>query len=169
MGWVGFFFRPIDLGFWGIITYNSMLQDERWINASSFRGQCEILIEYLYNPPICLSMSQLGNLFGSRHCVQKQYYKIQKKDTLKPHGRPRLLNPKQEKELDEVIRCWHSKGFYPSFDEITEFILERFNLALDIESVRHFVSNNLSYDTGIGVPFDQNSLQCSESIDDYVT
>ena len=84
-------------------AYNSMLQDERWINSSCFRGQYEILIEYLYNPPISLSMLQLENLFGSRHCVQKQYYKIQKKDTLKPHGRPRLLNLTQKKELDEVL------------------------------------------------------------------
>ena len=149
-------------------AYHQMLSDPRWINATSFRSQCEVLIEYLHDPPICMSFSQLGYMFGSRHCVQKQYYKIQKQDLLKPHGRPRLLSASQERELTEMINCWHSKGFFPSYDEITEFILERFHLAYHIESVRHFVTNHLSFQNGIEVPFDQNRLHCPENdIDEY--
>lgn len=79
-----------------------------------------------------------------------------------------------------MINCWHSKGFFPSYDGITEFILECFHLAYQIEPVRHFVTNHLSFLNGIGVPFDQNQtlnilqygsilcLQCPENdIDEY--
>lgn len=149
-------------------SYSQMLKDPRWINAQSFREQCKLLIEYLHDPPNCVSFSQLGLMFGSRHCVQKQYYKIQQQGTLLPRGRPKLLNKNQEQELETMIKCWHNKGFFPSFDEVTELILERFNLAFHIDSVRHYVKRYFSFKTSIGVPFDQNRLACPEqTIDDY--
>ena len=70
-------------------SYSQMLKDPRWINAQSFREQCKLLIEYLHDPPNCVSFSQLGLMFGSRHCVQKQYYKIQQQGTLLPRSRPK--------------------------------------------------------------------------------
>ncbi|KAK8845734.1 hypothetical protein M9Y10_020652 [Tritrichomonas musculus] len=67
-----------------------------------------------------------------------------------------------------MIKCWHNKGFFPSFDEVTELILERFNLAFHIDSVRHYVKRYFSFKTSIEVPFDQNRLACPEqTIDDY--
>lgn len=145
-----------------------MLQDPLWINAKTFREQCSILISYLHNEQINESISKLGKLFGSRHCVQKQYYKIQNAELLKSPGRPKLLNDKQHAELENIIRSWHSNKVYPSYDEIAEFILERYQISLDIESCRKYIENNMNFQNSIGVPLDQNRFSCSEkTIDEY--
>lgn len=40
--------------------FNEMLADPRWINACSFRNQCQILIEYMHNENVDVSFSKLG-------------------------------------------------------------------------------------------------------------
>lgn len=66
-----------------IDAFNEMINDPRWNYAISFRSQCQLMIEYLHNSEINVSLSKLGLLFGSRHCVQKQFYKIEKGDLTK--------------------------------------------------------------------------------------
>ena len=59
-----------------IKAFGMMFQDSLWINAKTYGEQCSILISYLHNEQIKESISKLGKLFESPHCVQKQYYKI---------------------------------------------------------------------------------------------
>ena len=80
--------------------FNKMLADPRWINASYFRYQCQIVIEYMHNENDNVSFSKLGLLFGNCHCVQKQYYKIEKADLIKLYGRWKILTPSQNSELE---------------------------------------------------------------------
>ena len=149
-------------------AFNEMINDPRWNDATSFRSQCQLMIEYLHNSEINVSLSKLGLLFGSRHCVQKQFYKIEKGDLIKDHGRPKLFTDSQHNELISVIQSWHSKRYYPSYDEIAEFVAERFHIYLDIESIRKYINNNCSFSSAIGVPFDSKRLECTEdSIDKY--
>lgn len=149
-------------------AFNEMLADPRWINARTFRNQSQILIEYMHNENVNVSFSKLGLLFGNRHCVQKQYYKIAKAELIRSPGRPKLLAPSQHAELERVIKSWHLRSIFPTYDEICDFIFERFSISIDIESCRKYIDNNFSFEKALGIPLDQNRLNCSElSIDEY--
>ena len=54
-----------------------MLSDERWDAASTFREQCRLIKEYLYNDNVKVAMA-LGSIFGGVHCVEKQFKKIER-------------------------------------------------------------------------------------------
>ena len=149
-------------------AFKQMLDDPNWINAPTFRDQCKVLINYIHNESIGVHFAKLGQLFGNKHCVQKQYYKIIKEDSIKSPGRPKLLTPSQHNELEKVIQYYHDNHQYTKYDEIAEFIFERFSISIDIESCRKYIQNNCHFDTAIGVPLDRNRLNGSEDdIDIY--
>ena len=70
----------------------------------------------------------------------------------------------QHNELISVIKAWNSKGYYPSYDEIAEFVAERFHIYLDIELIRKYINHNCSFSSAIGVSFDNKRLECKTCI-----
>ena len=83
-----------------------------------------------------------NKIFGNKHCIQKQSYKITKEDLIKYPGRQKLLMPPPHKEIVKVIQYYHDNHQYLTYDEITEFIFERFSVPIDIESCRKYIQNN---------------------------
>ena len=84
------------------VAFEAMLSDERWDAASTFREQCRLIKEYLYNDNVKVAMARLGSIFGGVHCVEKQFKKIER-DEIGPVsiGRPSLLTH----EEIEVIKA----------------------------------------------------------------
>ena len=91
-------------------------------------------------------------MFGNRHCVQKQYYKIAKADLLKYPGQPKLLTPSQHSELERVIKSWYLRSIFPTYNQICDFIFERYSISVDIESCRKYIDNNFSFEKALGIP-----------------
>lgn len=84
------FFQWSQLSF--AFAYGFLTQTYKYKHVSTFHEQCRLLIKVLL--PLGCSLREMGNLFGSKNCVQKQFEKIKKEDSgmLLPVGRPKLFN-----------------------------------------------------------------------------
>lgn len=91
-----------------------MLANEKWSKASNFREQCIIIREYLRNGTVMVSYERLGEMFGGKHCVEKQLKKIEReeRDELMKSGRPPLLTEEQKTFLIDMITDMHDRKYY---------------------------------------------------------
>lgn len=103
-------------------------------NAKTFRHQCLIIKKYLRTEIVSVLFEHLGEMFGGKHCVEKQIKKIEKKekDEIMKRGRPPLLSETQTSELIKLIQDMHIRKYYLSYEEIWNIIEEDFKHFLSI-------------------------------------
>lgn len=113
-------------------AYNQMLSDDEWKNAKTFRQQCLIIKKYLRTETVNVSFERLGEMFGGKHCVEKQIKKIEREenDEMMKIGRPPLLSEMQTSQLIRLIQEMHERKYYPSYEEIRNIMEEDFKLIL---------------------------------------
>ena len=130
------------------IAFNAMISDTRWAEAQTFREQCKLIKEYLYNGHVNVSLARLSALFGSLHCVEKQFTKIKRDETSEPCvGRPSLLTDEEIAQVKTKISESHSERHFPTYDEIRLIIEEETEKVLDINQVRGLVYNHTDFKT----------------------
>ena len=82
------------------VAFNAMISDPRWEEAQTFREQCKLMKEFLYNGRVNVSLARLGALFNSLHCVERQFAKIERDVNGEACvGRPGLLT---EEEIEQI-------------------------------------------------------------------
>lgn len=151
-------------------AYQQILNDERWINATTFRNQCTIIKTYLRNGRVNVSFERLGEMFGGKHCVEKQIKKIEREERneIMDIGRPPLLSDTQRFKLIDLINDLHQRKYYPTYDEVRILIEDEFNILLTDDQVRNYLRNNTDFHFAIGDPMEQNRVDSSEAeIDEY--
>lgn len=115
--------------------------DERFKNASTFTEQVGIMCSYLRNQNVMVSFKRIGEIFNKKkQCVQYHFecYKKMKNN----NGRPPILTKEEiEKVREELNRYFYSKigPFYPSYEDISDFIYFNFGKSIIPDILRHII------------------------------
>lgn len=151
------------------IAFDGMLNDPNWASAATFRDQCKVIKEHLYNERVTVSLSRLGKMFGGIHCVEKQFEKIERDEIGTPCvGRPGLLTEEEIELITAKIKEQHAVKHYPTYDEIRVIIEEETEKKLSLSQVRNFIYNHTEFTSATGVAMDANRISArEEDIDDY--
>ena len=85
------------------------------------------------------------------------------------NGRPPILNEHQAKALAEFIVDRFNKRYPVSYEDCREFIMSEFEIAVNIISLRSFLSRMPIFKTVTGIPMEDSRNFCDESeIDSYL-
>lgn len=144
-------------------AYLGLTQTDKYKQVSTFREQCRLLIEVLL--PLGCSLREIGNLFGSKNCVQKQFEKIKKEDSgmLLPVGRPKLFNNVDAVVLKAKIDELHSKSYFPEFFDIQEIVEDLFDVCISSDTARYVCKEYFGYTTCLAKSKEDKRLEVSEN------
>ena len=86
------------------------------------------------------------------------------------NGRPSLLTREQMSELSDFIQSRFEQKIPATYEDCREFLLERFDLAVESGSLRAFITRSRAFKTVIGHPIeDLRAFASEEAIDEYLT
>lgn len=151
------------------IAYENMIESEEWQQCTSFREQCRVIKQYLYNGRVMASLGRLGAMFGGKHCVEKQFRKIDRDDNGGASvGRPTLLTEEELNQTTAKISELHLEHHFPTFNEIAVIIEEETGKTLSNNQVRGIVYNHTDFTTATGIAMEEARLESKEEeIDAY--
>ena len=154
-------FRWSKLSF--ALAFVVLSKTDQYLQATTFREQCRILISTLI--PLGCSLRELGFLFGSKNCVQKQYEKIKKEDLglLMPIGRPKLFSQIDAITLKNKIDNLHIRNYFPDFNEIQEIVEELFQVSITSDTARYICKDYFNYTTSLAKAKEDKRLEVSEN------
>lgn len=133
--------------------------------STTFRQQIGIICMHLHNDFINVSYSRIGALFGkNKDCVRNQHdrYKFGKNKD----GRPfKLTNFEMNAIVQRILEYHTNPGFpiYPGYDDIEEFIIQRFNKTVKSDTIRHLINRNFRqlFKNVIGKPMELKRMEAN--------
>lgn len=136
--------------------------DQNFQNATTFTEQIGILCSYLRNENIMVSFERIAAVFGkTRQCVcyHLQCYNNHN-DTI---GRPPLLTDEELQLVIEEINhhIYNDIGpFYPTYEDISDFIYFKFGKSIIPDTLRHILRDNFGdyIKTVTGKAMEENRL-----------
>ena len=131
-------------------AFNQAISQDTFLYAVTFNQQLGFLCEFLHSGSLKVKYRQIGYVFAvSRQKAQKCHIKFLRGEGI--DGRPSILTPAELQIIEEEIKKQHQKSFYPTVNEITQFIIKK-NFYTD--TVRHILRNKFKSITG--VPLEDN-------------
>lgn len=158
--------QPYKKDFEGIFeekqAFFNAVFDQNFQNATTFTEQIGILCSYLRNENIMVSFERIAAVFGkTRQCVcyHLQCYNNHN-DTI---GRPPLLTDEELQLVIEEINhhIYNDIGpFYPTYEDISDFIYFKFGKSIIPDTLRHILRDNFGdyIKTVTGKAMEENRL-----------
>ena len=137
-------------------------------SASSEREQVHYIFSRKHEYDLRISLQDIANFMNvskatiqyhlSREC-EANFYKI---------GRPSLLSEEQHSKLFEFVFSCFKQKTPCTYEQVRDFLFEKFELSINIVSLRSYISRCRDMRTCIGRPLEDNRLYADpEKIDKY--
>ena len=143
------------------------IESEEFQLAKSEREQVHLVRKWAdEHYPFHLTYQQIADFFGIGKSTV--YYHLSRPydmiDGCIPgrSGRPSTLDSAQLEALGEFIRERFAQKYPVSYEDCRDFLQERFDIVVNLKSLRGLVARSTNFRTVTGVPMDQSRIYCSE-------
>ena len=139
------------------------LETDEFLNTTTYREQVGVLCKLLRDDlqPSPLSYEKIGHLFTpSRSPSTIREQEIKYKEGVKQNGRPPLLTPDEEALLKDLIYQYIENDGYPTYEDISDIIIETFGKYLAIGSIRSFLKRMPDFKSAIATPLEETRYLC---------
>ena len=154
--------------------FETCVEATDFVSAASEREQVQLVYKWAQQYAPDISLRQIADFF--QLAKSTIWHHLRKPvETGVPespctNGRPSLLTSEQMSELSCFIQSRFEQKIPATYEDCREFLLERFDLAVESGSLRAFITRSCAFKTVIGHPIeDLRAFSSEEAIDEYLT
>ena len=154
--------------------FQTCVESREFAGAASEREQVHLVYKWAQDHAPDISLRQIADFFQlSKSTIWHHLRKpVESGVAQSPcsNGRPSLLTPDQMTELSAFIQSRFEQKIPATYEDCREFLLERFDLAVQSSSLRAFITRCGLFKTVTGHPIEDLRAFCSEkAIDAYLS
>ena len=146
--------------FYQMIT--DVIQSDEFSQCTNYREQVGVLCTALReNVDIPVPYERIGSIFNlpkSAAAIREQYIKY--KNGTRANGRPSLLDENEMQLLKELIMKKIDEEGFPTYEDVSDMIIEHFGKYLAIASIRGIIKKMPEFTSATAVPMEQGRYDC---------
>ena len=145
----------------------AILLSEEFLQASTFREQVGIMCRELRNDELRISYRKIGMLFNCNPGIIK-YQEDRFNSVIQNVGRPAELSQIEIDAIKNEISSKIQQKEPITFEYIANFVYDKFNFDISLDTLRHIVYRFPDFKTVTGVPMDKSRVMVDiHSIAEY--